>query len=58
MKDGRPDGFGRLRLADGLQYKGDFRLGRFEGRGILEKKSAAYWGEFKDWRGGRHVGDE
>ena len=53
MKDGRPDGFGRLRLADGLHYKGDFRLGRFEGRGVLEKKNASYWGEFKDRPGAK-----
>ena len=35
MKNGRPDGDGRLKLRSGLVYEGDWRDGAMEGKGLL-----------------------
>ncbi len=35
VKNGRPDGDGRLKLRSGLVYEGDWRAGTMEGRGLI-----------------------
>lgn len=57
MRDGRPDGRGRLRFADGAVQEGLFRDGRLHGEGTsIEAGGERYDGSFRDGlRHGRGV---
>ena len=63
--EGKPSGRGKLTLANGDFYEGEFSAGCFEGLGVLNKQSegAVYRGQFsknlrhgegvQTWRDGR-----
>lgn len=49
VRDGRPDGAGRLKLRTGLIYQGDWRDGEMEGEGVIRfANGEAFAGGFVD----------